>query len=105
MKKRGCFMKKALLSGVILAGLAAASAAVMNDWDLLLKLSGAVSIASIIISGVMYGVFISREHNRDNFHTENKKVRRKGQQIGANCLLFGLPSMIAVLVYYLISGG
>jgi hypothetical protein len=52
-------MRKALLSGMILACIAAAASAVMNDGAILRLLSGAVSIASITISGIMYGGFVS----------------------------------------------
>ncbi|PLR74850.1 DUF5316 domain-containing protein [Bacillus sp. UMB0728] len=98
-------MRKALLSGIVLAGLAAAGSYGEENWNLLWMLSGTVSIASILISGLLFGVFISGEQNRANFHTESKNDRKKRQKIGGGVLLFGLPNMIAVLVYYLVSGG
>ncbi|MGD6843880.1 DUF5316 domain-containing protein [Bacillus infantis] len=98
-------MKQALLAGIILAGLAAAGSFAADDWNLLLMLSGTVSIASILISGLLFGVFTSGEQNRANFHTESKYDRKKRQKVGSSVMLFGLPNMIAVLVYYLLSGG
>jgi Family of unknown function (DUF5316) len=98
-------MKQALLAGIILAGLAAAGSFAVDDWNLLLMLSGTVSIASILVSGLLFGVFISGEQNRANFYTESKYDRSKQQKIGGSVMLFGLPNMIAVLVYYLLSGG
>lgn len=88
-------MRKALLTGIVLAGLAAAGSFARDDWNLLVMLSGTVSLISILICG----------QNRANFHTESKNDRKKRQKIGGCVLLFGLPNMIAVLVYYLVSGG
>lgn len=62
-------MRKALLSGIVLAGLAAAGSYGAENWNLLWMLSGTVSIASILISGLLFGVFISGEQNRANFHS------------------------------------
>ncbi|MCA1035178.1 DUF5316 domain-containing protein [Bacillus infantis] len=98
-------MRKALLTGIVLAGLAAAGSFAADDWNLLVMLSGTVSLISISISGLLFGVFTSGEQNRANFHTESKNDRKKRQKIGGCVLLFGLPNMIAVLVYYLVSGG
>ncbi|MGD6901039.1 DUF5316 domain-containing protein [Bacillus infantis] len=98
-------MRKALLSGIVLAGLAAAGSYAAENWNLSWMLSGTVSIASILISELLFGVFISGEQNRANLHTESKNDRKKRQKIGGGVLLFGLPNMIAVLVYYLVSGG
>ncbi|MCA1038481.1 DUF5316 domain-containing protein [Bacillus infantis] len=98
-------MKQALLAGMVLAALAAAGSFAAGDWNLLLMLSGTMSIASILISGLLFGIFVSGEQNRANFHTESKNDRKKRQKIGGGVLLFGLPNMTAVLVYYLVSGG
>lgn len=98
-------MRKALLTGIVLAGLAAAGSFAADDWNLLVMLSGTVSLISISISGLLFGVFTNGEQNRANFHTESKNDRKKRQKIGGCVLLFGLPNMIAVLVYYLVSGG
>jgi hypothetical protein len=98
-------MKKALLSGIILACLAAAGSFAADDWNFLVMLCGAVAIASILISGLLFNVFISGEQNRANFHTESRNDRNRRQKIGWRILLFGLPNMIAVLGYYLMSGG
>lgn len=87
--------------GVAIAIVVGIIAFILNDWSLLIKVSGIIGAISILGSAIFTGILGSGDRIRANYTNEEDEDRKVRQGLSSNLLLVGLPSIAMILVYAL----
>ncbi|WP_280770788.1 DUF5316 domain-containing protein [Salipaludibacillus daqingensis] len=93
-------MKNALYIGLGIVALIGIVSLVMQDPNIMLTLSGLVTVICLILAGVFSGATGSGDQNRANFHTETKKQRHERTGMAMIFVLIGLPNLFTAILAY-----
>lgn len=91
-------MFKYLIIGLGISFIAVIVGLVSGDWFIALQISGVVSIAGFIVSGLFLGVFISGDKIRANYHSESNKDRRRRTRMAQNIFMIVVPNLILSII-------
>ncbi|MDE3840883.1 hypothetical protein C0966_16555 [Bacillus methanolicus] len=96
-------MKKSFLAGIVFLMLVSVVSIVLDDWNLIIKISGGIGLLAILASGLFVGAFVSGDRMRANFSSETKEDRSERLRTVNILLLFGLPNLAAAVVCYMVT--
>lgn len=94
---------RSLIIGTTLGVVIALFLGLFSDWGLAIKVTGGIGVISLLLAGVLSGLFINGDRTRvnNNFETtEDRKLRNKQSSV---LFLFGLPLLIIAILINLIT--
>jgi hypothetical protein len=92
------FLKLSFFIGVFIAIVVHAIGFVLNDYNITLKIFGAICIGSFISSGILSGAFINGDRYRANSLSETQDDRSRRLKIVNKLILLSIPSFIDAMV-------
>ncbi|MCK6256417.1 DUF5316 domain-containing protein [Fictibacillus sp. KIGAM418] len=95
-------MKSFFIAGLIVGAAVLLSAFILNDWSLLLNVSGSIGLVSLLAAGLFTGAFIDGDRFRANYFSETKENRQDRIRYSTLLLLFALPNLIVAVSYYVV---
>jgi len=92
---------RSLIMGTPLGVVIALFVGLFSNWGLAIKVTGGIGVISLLLAGILSGLFISGDRTRANFETtEDRKFRNKYSSV---LFLFGLPFLITAIIINLIT--
>lgn len=91
-------MKKSIIIGTVIAAICLLLGVTTSYSVLFTYISGGVGLGSLLISGLVSGVFVSGDKIRANYWTENKGDRKKRTESMYIFALFGAPNFISAII-------
>lgn len=95
-------MKISFLIGLIISIIVSATGFILKNYNLSFKIVSAISVISIIISGILNGTFINGDKYRVNMLSETKEDRNKRINIIEYILIFAFPNIVVALILFII---
>lgn len=93
-------MKLSLSIGFIVSMLAVLIGFLWNDYNITFKITGCISVISLIILGILNGTFISGDKYRTNLLSETKECSNKKMRISGYLLLFIIPNVVVAIIVF-----
>ncbi|PLR95122.1 DUF5316 domain-containing protein [Bacillus sp. T33-2] len=76
---------------------------IRGDSSDIFKISGAIGLASVLLSGFFIGAFLNGDKMRENFYSETNEDRSRRIRNGAKLLFFALPNLAAAIINFFIT--
>ncbi len=93
-------MKLSLSIGFIVSMLAVLIGFLLKDYNITFKITGGISVISLIILGILNGTFISGDKYRTNLLSETKEESNKKMRISGYLLLFTIPNVVVAIIVF-----
>lgn len=91
-------MKLSFLIGTVIVIIGCLSGILWNDWNVTLKITGYVVVASFFICGILNGSFISGDRYRANYLSERKEDKDRTIKIINYLLFLAIPNIIICII-------
>lgn len=85
------------LTGSTLAIIAIIISLVLSDWNLLLQITGGISLVALVICALFSGAFVDGDRMGRNLSSENREDRAERNSLINKLMLIGLPNMIIAI--------
>lgn len=72
----------------------------LNDYNIAFKITGIVSVACLIIVGILNGAFISGDKYRFNLFSETKEDNNKKAKITYRLLLLAFYNIVVTIIIF-----
>jgi hypothetical protein len=95
-------LKKSFFSGLLLLVISFVTSLLLNDWELIYKISGTIGIASLLFSGLFLGAYVGGEQLRANYNTEDKIDHAKRTKYAYILISFSLPNLIGGILAFIL---
>ena len=86
-----------LLTGCTLSILAIIIAFALSDWNLLLQITGGISLVALVICAIFSGAFVDGDRMARNLTSEDREDRKKRHSLTNKIMMIGLPNMIIAI--------
>jgi len=95
-------MKKSIILSLIIMLSGIAIGGFLNNWTLTIKICGLIGLATLFISGVINGTFVSGYRDRDNYSIDTMEDNLQKNKISNFAIAVGLPNIILAVIVFII---
>ncbi|SKC84893.1 DUF5316 domain-containing protein [Maledivibacter halophilus] len=98
MKKNKRLINRPFILGSLILIIVVIISLILNDWNIIITISGSLGSICFIIAAALLGVFVSANQQRANFNMTENKDRIKKNEIATYLFLLGTPNIIGAVI-------